>query len=494
MQNATLLFFIGLYLLATLLIGWWASRKVHTAADFVVAGKRLPMFVAACALFATWFGSETVMGASSQFAEHGLLGVIEDPFGAALCLFLAGLLVARPLYKLNLLTFSDFFRMRFGKKAEVTSAFFMIPSYFGWIAAQLVALSVVLNVVCGLEREWGVLICTVLVVIYTYLGGMWSVAITDFAQSIAIVAGLLWLALDMVGRVGGFEQMAASAPPGFFRFLPEAKPLNIIEWVAALITIGLGSIPQQDVFQRVMSAKTERASVHACYTSSVMYLTVAFLPLIICYCARLLYPELMKEDTQRMIPVMVLQHQGLGMQILFFGALLSAILSTCSGALLAPATVLGENLIRPLYKHIGDAQLLRIMRLSVVGVALVTCAMAIKRDDIYELVGESSTLSLVSLFVPLIGGLYWKKATSTGAILSMTVGMGAWLLALSVLPPVAAKATPGSTLYLFASIPPMLYGLAVSAIALWAGSMAGRQVVETESEAEGAAPYNRNTE
>jgi SSS family transporter len=485
MQNATLLFFISLYLLGTLMIGWWASRKVKTTADFVVAGKHLPMFVAACALFATWFGSETVMGASSQFAEHGLLGVIEDPFGAALCLFLSGLLIARPLYNLNLLTFSDFFKMRFGQKAEITSAFFMIPSYFGWIAAQLVALSVVLNVVCGLEREWGVLLCAVLVVIYTYLGGMWSVAITDFAQTIAIVGGLLLLAADMVGKAGGFGRMIEAAPPGFFQFLPEAKPLNMIEWAAAWMTIGLGSIPQQDVFQRVMSAKTERASVNACYTSSFMYLTVAFLPLIICYSARMLYPELLKEDTQRMIPVMVMQHHGLGMQILFFGALLSAILSTCSGALLAPATVLGENLIRPLYSQIGDAQLLRIMRLSVIGVAIVTCAMAIQRDDIYELVGESSSVSLVSLFVPLIAGLYWKKASTVGAIASMLAGITVWLITLLTLPPLAAKATEGTNIHFFTSIPPIIYGLGASILAMWAGSL-WKKHIEVQTE----APHN----
>ena len=118
MQHPLLLYFIALYLLATIAVGWWASRRVKTTADFVIAGKRLPMFMAACALFATWFGSETVMGASSEFVQHGVQGIIEDPFGAALCLLLAGLLVARPLYNLNLLTFSDFFRIRFGKRAE----------------------------------------------------------------------------------------------------------------------------------------------------------------------------------------------------------------------------------------------------------------------------------------------------------------------------------------------------------------------------------------
>jgi len=465
MQNGILLSFIGLYLLGTVAIGWWASRRVKTTADFVVAGKRLPLFMASCALFATWFGSETVMGASAEFAEHGLLGIIEDPFGAALCLFLAGLLIARPLYSLNLFTFSDFFRLRFNKTAEVTSAVFMVPSYFSWIAAQIVALAIVLQAVCGLEREWGVLICTTLVLFYTYIGGMWSVTVTDFVQTIVIIIGLVALAADMVMQVGGFGPMLDAAPAGFFQFFPDPKASDVISWLAAWMTIGLGSIPQQDVYQRVMSAKNEQTAVWSCYTSGIMYLSIAFLPLLICFCGRILYPELLEGDAQMMIPSMVLQHSGLGMQILFFGAMLSAILSTCSGAMLAPATVVGENLVRPLYKDLTDAQLLRIMRISVVGVAIVSGGMALMRSNIYELVGESSALSLVSLFTPLVAGLYWKNASAMGAIVSMIGGMAVWLAALFLLPE-----TPAESDAIWLHIPPMLYGLAAGIVGMAAGS------------------------
>ena len=215
-----------------------------------------------------------------------------------------------------------------------------------------------------------------------------------------------------------------------------------------------------------MAAKSERTAVSACYTSSAMYLSIAFLPLIICYCGRILYPDLLEKDPQMMIPAMVLQHSGIGMQILFFGALLSAILSTCSGAMLAPATVMGENLIRPLFKTMTDAQLLRIMRWSVVGVAVVTGGMAMMRNNIYELVGESSALSLVSLFCPLIAGLYWRRASATGAIVSMIGGMAVWLAALWLLPE-----EPEESAALWMHIPPMLYGFAAGIVGMLAGSL-----------------------
>jgi len=473
MQNGLLLFFISLYLLGTVAIGWWASRRVKTTADFVMAGRGLPMIMVACALFATWFGSETVLGAGAEFAQHGLLGVIEDPFGAALCLLLAGLLVARPLYKLNILTFNDFYRIRFGKTAEISSAVFMVPSYFSWIAAQIVALAIVLEAVSGLERGWGVVLCTTVVVLYTYVGGMWAVAITDFVQTIAIIVGLLVLATSMVIQVGGFDKMMAAAPPRFFQFFPDPKPTEVVQWFAAWMTIGLGSIPQQDVFQRVMAAKSVRSSVRACYTSSFMYLSVAMLPLLICYCARLLHPELLEGDAQMLIPNMVLRYSSPAMQIFFFGALISAILSTCSGALLAPATVIGENLVRPLFRHLTDAQLLRVMRISLVGVGIVTGGMALSRDNIFELVGESSAFSLVSLFVPLIAGLYWKKATGIGAVASMMAGLGVWVLSIWVWIPMAETGDYVGWPQFLLEMPAIIWGLLASGLGMWLGSFWG---------------------
>lgn len=425
-----LLTFIAIYLLGTLFIGWFASKFVKTANDFAVAGRKMPTYVVASALFATWFGSETVMGASSEFVENGLLGVIEDPFGASLCLLLIGLFFARPLYKLNILTFSDYFSIRYDKKVEWISALFLIPSYFSWIAAQLVALAIVLQAIAGIPFVYGVLICASVVVFYTYVGGMWSVAITDTIQTAIIIVGMLILMFEMVGAIGGWGQIIEKTPPEFFRVIPKDQTaLSWITYFGAWITIGWGSIPQQDVFQRVLSAKSEKVAVRGAYWSAFMYLSIACMPLVIALCGTLLYPDIKQGDTQMTIPFLVLHHSGLGMQILFFGALLSAILSTCSGAILAPATVVGENLLKPLYgEKISDKRLLHIMRLSVIGITIVSVGLSLYKAEIYELVGESSSLSLVALFIPLVAGLYWKRASALGAILSMVGGTATWLI------------------------------------------------------------------
>jgi SSS family transporter len=433
MMHGYLLVFIGIYLLSTVLIGWWASSKVKTTRDFVIAGRRLPTSLAACALFATWFGSETILGAPAEFAENGVLGIIEDPFGAGLCLVLVGLIYARPLYRLNILTFNDFFKMRFGRTAEITSAVFMIPSYFGWIAAQLVALAIVLKTIVGIPLIYGIILCTVVVVFYTYFGGMWAVSITDAVQSIMIIIGLLLLAYSLSSQAGGIQVVLDAQPEGFFRFLPEAKPMAVMEYFAAWITIGLGSIPQQDVFQRVMAAKSENTAVKSGIIAGLMYVTIGLIPLFIGLCANYLYPGVNPGDTQMIIPIIVLKHGSLFLQIVFFGALLSAILSTTSGAILAPATVIGENILKPMLRNNSDKLMLHTMRLSVVGVAICAAFLATSKSNIYELVGMSSSLSLVALFFPLTAGLFWKSTSKVGAILSMISGLFAWILAEFVL-------------------------------------------------------------
>jgi SSS family solute:Na+ symporter len=433
------------YLVLNLAIGLWASRKIQTTNDFVLAGRRLPLVLAASATFATWFGSETIMGAPTEFLENGVLGIIEDPFGAALCLFLVGIFFARRFYSMNIITFCDFFRIRYGRYAELLSAILIIPSYFSWIAAQLLAMGIVLKIVLGWPLPGCILFSSAIVIVYTIWGGMWSISVTDFLQTIMIIAGLIVVSYVLYQKVGGFKPLIDAAPKGFFRFYPEFTLKASVEYFAAWITIGLGSIPQQDVFQRVMSAKSASVSVKATLLSSLMYLTIALLPLFIALCGHYLYPA-SRGDGQMIIPNMVLQHMGLPLQIIFFGALVSAILSTTSSAIMAPAAVLGENVFKFFNPELTDQQLLKIIRIGIVAITLVCILLAVTRESIFDLVAESSAFSLVSLFVPLAAGIYWKNSNETGCILSMVAGLIVWL----------------ACAYLKTEYPPLIYGLLAS--------------------------------
>lgn len=385
--------------------------------------------LSAAALFATWFGSETVFGASSEFMKGGFLHVIEDPFGAALCLVLFGLFFARKLYNLNLLTLGDYFTVRFGKRVGLVASIFLVPPYVGYIAAQLVAMGLILNVVTGLEIWIGVTVSASIVTIYTYIGGMWAISITDFIQSIIIIGGLLAIAVVLASEAGGVMTVLNDVPKETFRVFPSFEWKEITTYIAAWSVIGLGSISSQDVYQRVMSSKSANVAVKSCLIAGAMYLTIAMLPLFIALCSQHLYPGQNSGDAQLALPNMVLQHTALPLQVLFFGSLLSAIMSTTSSAILAPASVFSENIIKPLFRgRLQDHQFLKTTKLSVLLFGVLATVMASIRTNIYELVGESSILSLVSLFVPLTFGLYWRRSNPMGATLAMVLGLVGWIV------------------------------------------------------------------
>ncbi len=451
-----LLLFIILYLSLTIALGVWASRKVKTSGDFLLAGRSLPIILSSSALFATWFGSETVFGASSRFLEGGLFAVIEDPFGAALCLLLFGLFFARKLYNMNLLTLGDYFKVRFGKRIEVIASVCMVPAYFGYTAGQLVALGLISHAVIGIPVWEGVVISALIVTLYTYVGGMWAISITDFVQSIVIIIGLSIVAWVLVDKAGGVSSVLREVPSATFTFLPEANFNSVVMWLAAWSVLGLGSIPSQDVFQRTMSSGSATTAVRSCFYAAALYLTVAMLPLFISLCIRHLYPTHIQGDTQLTLVNMVTAHTAMPVQIIFFGALLSAIMSTASSSMLAPAALFSENIVKPLSKgRLTDKQLLYITRISLVVFSAISAVMACMNSDIYELVGGSSIISLVSLFVPLAFGLYWKRANSTGALLSMVVGISVW----------------SYFEYFPADLPSMVYATLASLVAMLVGSL-----------------------
>jgi SSS family solute:Na+ symporter len=419
-----------IYLAGTLAIGWFASTFVHGSSDFFNAGRRLPFVLSSFALFALWFGSETIFGASSEFVANGLLGVIEDPFGACLCLVLFGLFLVRPLYRLNLLTLGDLFHNAYGRKTEYLSSFFMILTFVGYAAAQIIALSYLFETAFGIDPVYGRLASAVIVSGYTAAGGMWAVSLTDFVQSIVIMAGLVFLCVSLSA---GLDMEGVFAPPSdyFFDFIPsQHNGMGWMEYLAAWMTLALGSLASQDIFQRANAAKTENIAVYSTLFGAFLYLCFAMLPL---YLGLLVYqvdPGLLTEgDGQDMILRLVEGHAPLWLQALFFGALISAVFSTCSGALLAPSSILAENLVRPLlFPDASDAQLLRISRLCVAFMAMLSTIIAFSNDSIYDLVAESSTLGAVSILVPMLYALFSKTGSATGAWLSMICGLLGYLV------------------------------------------------------------------
>ncbi|MDO5693014.1 MAG: sodium:solute symporter family protein [Pseudomonadota bacterium] len=456
--------FIVLYLLVSIGIGLYAATRVKNTADYAVAGRSLPLAVVIATTFATWFGSETVLGVPGTFVESNLGGIVEDPFGAGLCLVLVGLFFARKLYLRNIITIGDYYRQRYGRVIEVVCSLIIIFSYLGWVGAQVTALGLVFSLLSqgAISMAWGMVIGTVVVLVYTLYGGMWSVAMTDFVQMIVITIGLLaiaWYAGDMAGGAGKVIDYAARE--GKFQFWPTGGVKEWLFFIGAGITMMLGSIPQQDVFQRVMSSRDVKTAQRGPVIGGTLYILFAFVPMFIVVAALMVMPEaaqLIADDPQKVLPRLVMDHMPVVLQVAFFGALLSAIMSTASATLLAPATTFVENILRNLRPGMSDAETLKAMRISVLvfTVCVLAYAITMEGSSIYELVAGAYQVPLVGAFVPLAFGVYWKRATTQGALLAVALGIGVWLL--WVASPMLHEAFPQQLAGVLAAIAGMLFG------------------------------------
>jgi len=465
-MNTTLIVFVVLYLLGTLALGVWAGTRIKNSSDFAIAGRTLPLIMVVTTTFATWFGAETVMGIPAKFVQGGLGSIVEDPFGAGTCLVLVGLFFATKLYRQNLLTIGDFYRQRFGKGIEIFCSAAIILSYLGWVAAQITALGLVFSVLTqgAMSETAGMVVGTLAVLIYVVIGGFLAVAWTDFIQMIVLVIGLTVIAVFSADLAGGADKVIAlTQQKELWKFWPEPSFKDVAMFIGAAITMMLGSIPQQDVFQRVMSAKDEKTARNGAVIGGISYILFAFVPMFIVASAVVVMGQqaldIAKDDYQRLLPTFVLSKMPLLMQILFFGALLSAIKSTSSATLLAPSTSFVENILKNIRPHMGDRQQLRAMRLTIVVFAalVLAYAVAMKGTPIYELVSSAYQITLVGAFVPLVMGLYWQRATTQGAIFSLAAGIGVWLLYFPQISKLG-EAFPGQLAGLIAAIVGMVAG------------------------------------
>jgi len=430
-----LLWFVIAYWVISVGIGLYASTRVHTTKDFAIAGRHLPFYMVTATVFATWFGSETVLGIPATFLKDGLNGVVADPFGSSMCLILVGLFFAAPLYKMNLLTIGDYYKKRYGRSVEVLTTIAIVISYLGWVGAQITALGLVFNVVSAgeISRLAGMWIGSATILVYTFFGGMWAVAVTDFIQMIVIVVGMLWIGGEVSGMVGGVGAVVDHArQSGKLAFGPGPDLKEIIGFVAAWITMMFGSIPQQDVFQRVQSSKTVKIAIWGSVLGGVLYFCFAFVPMFLAYSATMIDPQmvnrLIDKDSQLILPTLVMEKAPLFAQIMFFGALLSAIKSCASATLLAPSVTFTENILRPMLPHLTDRKLLRAMRLVTLGfTVLVTIYAMYSKASIFSMVESAYQVTLVMAFVPLVFGVYWKRSTNQGALLAIFCGLSVWL-------------------------------------------------------------------
>lgn len=416
----------GGFALVMAVIGVLAARRANGCDDFLVAGRDLPLWLCTATLTATWMGAGTVIGAAGAAYEEGLLGVIADPFGAALCLLLAGLFYVRILRRMRLFTVSDFFEIRFGRLAGVLSSVALFALYIGWTAVQFKAFGQVAGSLIGIRPEVGIVCGAIIILIYTAAGGMWAVAMTDAWQVVIVIAGLVVMLCLVVVDSGGVGATFGRLSQEQLRLIPpEGTGGAWLEYLRAWLIIGVGSIATQDLMQRSFAARSERVAQYSAYFAALAYLTFGMIPVLLGLFGSVTLPGL--EDPELVVPELAARHLHPIAMVIFVGALLAAVMSSADSALLAPASLLSANLIPYVSPDASEGARVRWARLSIPVIGLASVAVALWADNIYDLMLSSFEMPLVCLFAPFTAGIWWPRTNSTGAVSAMLAGGAAWL-------------------------------------------------------------------
>ena len=273
-----------------------------------------------------------------------------------------------------------------------------------------------------------------IVLTYTTLGGMLSVAILDFVQMIVIISGLLFIAYTTASLTEGITPVIEHAAKNQkLNFWPKGDIWIWISFFATGITMMLGSIPQQDVFQRVTSAKTAKIALWGSIMGALIYFLFTFVPMFIAYSATIINPELFADmvhaDAQHVLPKFVMQYMSKFEQIIFFGAVMSAIMSCSAATLLAPSVTFAENVIKVFNPSMSDKELFKAMRICVVAFAMLVLAYALSSNlSIFGMVESAYKITLAGAFTPLVFGIFWSKANQHGALAALVGGISSWIL------------------------------------------------------------------
>ena len=419
---------IAIYIAAQLAIGAWASRRIQSEEDYLLAGRNLGYGLATFTIFATWFGAETVVGAAGAVYENGLSGGSADPFGYGLCILLMGAVFAVPLWRRKLTTFADLFRQRYSIGVERFAVFLMVPTSILWAAAQVRAFGQVLSASSSLEVELTISIAACVVIVYTVAGGLLADAITDLVQGAALIIGLIVLAVALA-IAGGFDGLREIEPSRFALFGGGEVPmLEVMEaWAIPIF----GSVVAAELVARIIAARSPSVARRACLFGGGLYLVVGLIPVAFGLVGPSLLPDLVHGE--QILPRLALEYLPPVIYIAFAGALLSAILSTVDSALLVSASLVSHNIVLPLRRDMSEAGKVRLARAGVVVFGGFAYVLALHAEGVYDLVQQASAFGSAGIFVVTSMGLFTGLGGARAAHCSLAAGAGAWIIGSYVL-------------------------------------------------------------
>src|SRR3989337_1925525 len=432
------------FLVASLIVGTLTSKLVKKSSKrYMVAGKSLPLFFVGTMLAAQSIDGNSSLGNAALVYQFGFWAGAVIPIGLGACLILTGLFYSKTLNKLSMLTLPDYYYRRYGNASEGISGVLMIISFTVLVAGNFAASGFILQTVFGIDFIWGVLIAALVVLAYTFAGGLFSSAYTDIFQ-IYLAIGAFWAAfIFFAGGFAGvdFGTILGSAPPGYLDLSGLTDMANgaLINW-AGIMALALGDIVALDFMERVFSAKDGKTAQRGDLWGGGLTLFTVIPTSMLGIIALFYLPGL--ADPFTALPDLAINHMPFVIGAALLMGVLGAAMSTANGGLLAISSVISRNLIqRDILRRwlkktsMGDKKLLMTTRIFTIPmmVAAFILGWQIPQPGVYLILAFD--IAFAGAWAPLTLGLFWKKANMPAAVTSLIVGSALRLSMFFVIPP-----------------------------------------------------------
>jgi SSS family solute:Na+ symporter len=408
------------YLIAMVLIGFYLSRRIKLASDFLIAGRKLGLLLTTATLAAVQLGAGVVMGGAEIGAQHGIWPGMWYGIGCGGGLILAGLLVAAKLRKKKGYVPMDFFAQRFGERKWVRlwAWFSNIPSLLGIFVAQIMAAGTI-SAIFGLSYEQGVIISGVVIALYSVMGGMWGVVVTDLIQLGIIVIGIPLVALIAFAKMGDAGTVTLS-----HLFSTPFIPKGMLSRAIFLIIPFLLSISvSYDAYMRYQSAKSEKVAKWGCILGGIIVIFISFFVGCVGAVGRTLFPLV---ESKAVFPHMITETLPPVVAGIVVSALLAAAMSSANCLLISLSGTFSRDLYNKVFHPFAKLDDLKyakvISRAAIVGALTLGILVAFRAKGILSTMIIFNYPFMGSMLVPLLGGVLWKRATSKGAIAAMLTG------------------------------------------------------------------------
>ena len=425
--NLTVTVIVVLYLLVMLFIGWWSSKKISSNTDFMVAGRRLGPFLMAGTLAATEIGGGSSLGVVQQgMQNHGISAawyIMTMGFAFVILTFLA------PKFRAaTVKTVPEYFRRRYGKSAGLITAIIMLLPLIGLTAGQFIASSVILSTMLGISYKTAVIIVAVVVTIYSIMGGLWSVTLTDFIQVFLIIIGMIIAVPFAMNLAGGWSNVVANVPAETFDMFKGYSPMAVVSLTimyVATFTVG------QEAVSRYYAARDGKAAKQGSILAAIINFIYAFIPAIlgIITLALINMGKFNAEDfadvgARYALPVLAMEAMPAVICGLLFAGIISATMSSSDSDLLGAGSIFANDIYHAVLKPDATSEeVMKVTKIVMAVVGVVSMFIALfNTSSLVTLLMFCFTLRAAGAFFPYVLGHYWTGASWAGTIASLISG------------------------------------------------------------------------